>query len=153
MILMMNRQLLSMYYRFLWPVQHDAGKKIGIVLFWLLCKMEVVDDSDAEQAALVHVFSFFVASYNMNAQACALAMELQDLNDDNLPGGHDGFSVNVRLPVTNILEEAVSGPSSIFYNLSGFTIEDWRVRVVYFVFHLINKDARNCLQSCVLVSK
>jgi hypothetical protein len=87
------------------------------------------DDLD-DEAALVQVLSFIVASYNMNAQACALAMELEDMNDDNLPNHLDGdFSVDARRPVYDYYESIVSGPPSIFYNQSGFTLEEWRVRI------------------------
>ena len=90
------------------------------------------DSSDVEyndeDVAIVQVLSFFASNHSMNAQACALALELQDLDDDNLPDHLEGdFSVDNRRPVYDFLEKVVSGPASIFYNQSGFTLDEWRV--------------------------
>ena len=42
------------------------------------------EDEDSD-VTIAQVLSFIVASHNMNAQACALFLELRDLDDDNLP--------------------------------------------------------------------
>lgn len=88
------------------------------------------DTSDLESdedVTTVQVLSLIVASHNINAQACALVLNLHD-EDDKLPDHLDGdYSVDVRRPVNDFLEQIVSGPASIFYNQSGFTLDEWRV--------------------------
>ena len=74
------------------------------------------EDEDSD-VTIAQVLSFIVASHNMNAQACALSLELRDLDDDYLPDILEGdFSVNKRLPAVNHLERIASGPESMFYN-------------------------------------
>ena len=90
-------------------------------------------ENDDDDIAVVQVLSFILASHNTNAQACTLVLDLQDVADDKLPDHLDGdASVDPRRPVYDFLERIVSGPASIFYNQSGFTLEEWRVCVFYY---------------------
>ena len=89
-------------------------------------------ENNEDDVAIAQVLSFIVASHNMNAQACSLVLDLEEIVDDNLPDHLDGdYSVDIRLPVYDFLERVVSGPESIFYNQSGFTLDEWRVRQFY----------------------
>lgn len=85
-------------------------------------------ENEENDATVAQFLSFILASHNTNAQACSLVLELQDVADDKLPDHLDGdSSVDPRRPVYNFLERIVSGPASIFYNQSGYTLEEWRV--------------------------
>jgi hypothetical protein len=89
--------------------------------------MSSLEDED-EFLITVHVLSFMTASHDLQAKACALALELQDLDDDKLADHLEGnFSVDGSKPVYDVLGQICSGPASIFYNQTGFTLEEWKV--------------------------
>jgi hypothetical protein len=55
------------------------------------------------------------ASHGLQAKACALALELQELDDDKLADHLEGvFSVDGRKPVYDFLGQICSRPASIF---------------------------------------
>ena len=111
------------------------------------------EHSDDDDVTAVQVLSFIAASHSTHVQACSLILELQDIDDDKLPDHLEGdFSVDCRRPVSDFLEQISSGPASIFYNQSGFTLDEWRVLgFFYFPPHLLI-NCRNCQLRCAPLS-